>query len=102
MITLKADELSNVLVRGNAALPALAGLTPERAAANPGEQGFCTIGIRKLYQSKGFSSCKDNRHRPEVPSTAVSVIQYICLPVITTPGSELFVLPTNSPTTEKI
>lgn len=54
MITLKVDELSNVLVRGNAALPALASLTPEHAAPNPGEQAFCTIGIRKLYQSKGF------------------------------------------------
>lgn len=54
MITLKADELSNVLVHGNAALPALASLTAEREALNPDEQAFCTIGIRKLHQSKGF------------------------------------------------
>lgn len=54
MITLKADEFFNVLVCGNAALPALASLTPEPAAISPGEQAFCTIGIRKIYQSKGF------------------------------------------------
>lgn len=42
-ITLKADELSNVVVCRNAALPARTSLTPEQPAAIPGEQEFYRI-----------------------------------------------------------
>lgn len=55
-----------------------------------------------FIKAKVFSSCKDNRHHPEVPSMAISAMQYICLPVITTPESEIYGLPRNNPTTESI
>lgn len=55
-----------------------------------------------FIKAKVFLSCKENRHHSEVPSMAISVMRYICLPVITTPESEIYGLPRNSPITENI
>lgn len=55
-----------------------------------------------FIKAKDFPSCADNRRHPEVPSMAVSVMQYICLPLTTTPRTEVYVLLTNSPTMENI